>query len=945
MVGALCAAAGVLVLTQGRAAQPAAPAPAAGQGAAPAGGRGRADQPGADFLPRPPIVRQSPDQEQKLFLLPDGFHIENVLADPAIEDPAGVTFDANGRMYVLEMRSYMQDVAGTGELAPVSQISRWEDTNGDGHYDHHTIFLDHLVLPRIAFPLQDGVLLVLETNNRDLYKYTDTNGDGVADKKELFYPGFGRVQSMEWQPGGLTWALDNWLYSTYNPFRLRIGPDGKVQREETAQNGGQWWSTQDNYGKTWWVDGGGEIGPVNFQEPVQYGAFNVPDNFEPGFQVPWSAPGGLSDMQGGMNRVKVPEGTLNHFTAAAGPAIYRGDRLPKDLVGDLFFEEPVGRIVRRAKVVVTDGLTQLRNAYPNSEFVRSTDPLFRPVTITNAPDGTLYLMDMYTGIIQDAQFVGPGSYLARKVEQYQLDKQHNWGRIWRITYEGMEPNRTRPRMYQETAAQLVGHLTDPNGWWRDTAQEQLVLRQDKSVVPALQTMARTSTDELARIHAMWTLEGLNALDASLVRTMAKDPDAQIRIQAIRASESLYKGTPGDKSFANDYRAMLKDPDPNVVIQAMLTMNLLQVPQATQLIRQMADTSTVRGIKEIGHQLLEPGNAQGQRPSLADAGTTNLNLSIADRRAMNQGDQTFHELCYSCHGTDGKGAPLQGGPAGTTMAPPLAGSPRVTGHRNYVISVLLNGLTGPVDGKDYNGGQVMVPMGQNTDEWIADVANYVRNSFGNSGMFITPDDVAAVRAATTRKTPWTEADLAAVVPTELENSDAWTLTASDNADAAPTALGGGFLERWDTGAPQKAGMWFQIELPEATQVAEVQIDSAASTMSFNAGGRGRGGRAGGGAGRGAAAGRGGARGAAAGRGAGRGFARPAPATGPIAYKVQTSTDGTTWSAPVAQGDGGTPTTIISFKPATAKYIRITQTGSSSDAQYWAIQGLRVYKVGK
>ena len=122
------------------------------------------------------------------------------------------------------------------------------------------------------------------------------------------------------------------------------------------------------------------------------------------------------------------------------------------MVGDLLFTEPVGRIVRRAKVVVTDGLTQLRNAYPKSEFLKSTDPLFRPVNVANGPDGTLYIVDMYTGIIQDAQFVGPGSYLRRKVEQYGLDKQHNMGRIWRITHESHAPDRTPPAMYQATSA-------------------------------------------------------------------------------------------------------------------------------------------------------------------------------------------------------------------------------------------------------------------------------------------------------------------------------------------------------------------------------------------------------------------------------------------------------------------------------------------------------------
>ena len=328
---------------------------------------------GADFSEKPPVTRLDPEAQRQLFLLQPGYKIEAVLADPLIEDPVGVTFDGNGRMYVLEMRSYMRDVEGSKSREPISRISRHEDTNGDGTYDKHTVFADKLVLPRIAFPLQDGVVLVLETDNRDLFRYTDTNGDGVADKKESIYSPFGRVTNMEWQPGGLTWALDNWLYTTYNPFRLRLTPKGDLLREEMDAPGGQWWSAQDNYGKMWYVDGGAEIGPVNFQVPIAYGAINVADNFEQDFQVPWPAPGGIADMQGGMQRVRMPEGTLNHFTAASGVEIYRGHRMPADVTGDLFFTEPVGRIVRRAKVVVTEGLTQLRNAYPKSEFIRSTD--------------------------------------------------------------------------------------------------------------------------------------------------------------------------------------------------------------------------------------------------------------------------------------------------------------------------------------------------------------------------------------------------------------------------------------------------------------------------------------------------------------------------------------------------------------------------------------------
>ena len=915
------------------------------------------DHPGADFLKRPPVTRLTPEVQQQLFLLPEGYTAELVLADPDIQDPVGVTFDGNGRMYVLEMRSYMRDLEGSNSREPISRISRWEDINGDGTYDRHTVFADKLVLPRIAFPLEDGVVLVLETDNRDLFKFTDTNGDGVADKKEVFYSGYGRVTNMEWQPGGMVWALDNWLYTTYNPFRLRLAPDGRVLREETDVNGGQWGVAQDNYGKLWFVDGGTERGPVNFQAPILYGAFNVADQFEPGFEVPWPAGGGIGDMQGGIARVRLPDGTLNHFTAAAGPEIFRGHRLPQDMLGDLLFTEPVGRIVRRAKVMVTQGLTQLRNAYHKSEFIRSTDPLFRPVNVSNTPDGTIYISDMYTGIIQDAQFIPAGSYLRRKIAQYDLDTQHNWGRIWRIRHSSVEPDRTPPRMYSETAVQLMSHLNHPSGWWRDTAQKLLVLRHDKSIVPTLKTMARAASNQLGRIHALWTLEGLGALDPALLRSLMKDSDAQIRIQAIRASESLYKATPGDRTFAADYRALTKDPDPNVVLQALLTINLHRLPQYEELIRRTTEVSPLRGIKDIGTQLLQPVSALGQ-PASNDPGMGYLNLAPEDRATLLRGESTYKELCFSCHGADGKGTPLAGAPAGTLMAPPLAGSPPVLGHRDYVIEVLLHGLSGPINGKEYSGG-VMVPMGGNTDEWIADIANYIRNAFGNSARpYVTPEQVAAVRRSTTRRTPWTYQELLATIPQPLTNASSWIFTASHRTELAANASGVTPGARWDTGGPQQSGMWLQIELPEPATLVEIQLDSS-TTGRANPGLGGFGGLGGtttppptaasappraGGPASGGAPGRGGG-GRAIGNvrsSGGRGVRGAGPSgTGPAAYRAQLSIDGKQWSAPVAEGKGETPTTVIMFRATLAKFVRITQTDTAD--RPWIVQQARIYHV--
>ena len=146
------------------------------------------------------------------------------------------------------------------------------------------------------------------------------------------------------------------------------------------------------------------------------------------------------------------------------------------------------RIVRRLRPVKTEGLTRLQNVYPRSEFIRSLDPLFRPVDMATAPDGTIYIADMYRGVIEGAEWAREGTYLREKIKQYQLDKVTKRGRIWRLTYDGIARDRTTPRMLNETSAQLVARLSHPNGWWRDTAQQLLVLRQDRSVVSALKRL-------------------------------------------------------------------------------------------------------------------------------------------------------------------------------------------------------------------------------------------------------------------------------------------------------------------------------------------------------------------------------------------------------------------------------------------------------------------------
>ena len=363
--------------------------------------------------------------------------MELVLAEPDIISPAAIRFDGNGRMYVAEFITYMRDADGNNQHAPESRITRFESTKNDGVYDKRTVFVDKLVLPRTIVPLDGNSILTNETASDDIVKYTDTNNDGVADKREHVFSGIGlgRDGNLEHEQAGFVWGLDNWIYTTYNAFRIRWTPGGFL-KEPTGPNSGSWGVTMDDDGKMWFIDAGGERGPMNFQVPIHYGAFTVPDQYEPGFHAVWPEIG-LSDTQGGMVRVRMPVGRLNHLTAASGSDVVRAHRVPADLRGDLLISEPVGRLIRRARIVKDGGLTQLRNAYPGAEFITSTDPLFRPINITTAPDGSVYIADMYHGIIQESNWTRPGSYLRRKIEQYQMDKIIAHGRIWRLRFDGV----------------------------------------------------------------------------------------------------------------------------------------------------------------------------------------------------------------------------------------------------------------------------------------------------------------------------------------------------------------------------------------------------------------------------------------------------------------------------------------------------------------------------
>ena len=825
--------------------------------------------------PRPPVL--SPAESLKAFELPPGYRLELVLSEPQIREPVVTVFDGNGRMFVAEMRSYMQDADATDEKARTSRVSLHWSSKNDGVFDRHSVFIDGLLLPRMLLPLRDS-LLVQETDTGDIFEYRDTDGDGVADSKKLFFSGEPRKANLEHQPSGLIWCADNWLYTTYNSWRIRWTPQGVV-KEPTTPNGGQWGLTQDNFGKPWIVNAGGELGPINFQQPIAYGTFAVRNELAEGYKEVWPLVP-IPDVQGGTSRFRPVEKTLNHITAACGADIYRGDLLPADLVGDLLYCEPVGRLIRRTKIETRDGLTYLRNAYEKSEFIRSSDPYFRPVNLVTGPDGALYITDMSRGIIQEGNWTKKGSYLRDVIDQYGLDKNINGGRIWRLVRDE-RPLGPTPQMLGETPAQLVAHLTHPNGWWRDTAQKLLILAQDRSVVPALQTMIRSHADHLARFHALWTLEGLGALDAALVRETLRSSEPQLRIAALRAGESVVKA--GDRTFAPEILALIQNPDPSIASQAMMTASLLKLPEAKALIQKAAVMSPSPAIKTIGTQLLNPLSGQ----IAAGYGT-------AERARLERGQQIFMELCFACHGVDGRGTPVDG--RALTLAPPLAGSATVTGHRDATLNAVLFGVSGPIAGHTYEAQ--MAPMGANDDEWLAAVASYIRTGFGNGASIVDAKDVARVRAANPgRIEAWTLDALRPLLPQPLANRAAWKFTSNrarlDPALTTSVYSTGPVKLTLTVETGQTAGAWVQIELPAATTISELRLGSSKSP---------------------------------------RNYAR--------AVTIELSQDGNNWSPPVAQAKSTGPILELTFPPTAAKFVRITQTDPAKNAT-WTLDDVTLF----
>jgi len=499
----------------------------------------------------PPVVKTpekapvlTAEQELKTIVLPPGYHAQLVAKEPLVIDPIWIQFDPDGRLWVLEMPGFASEANAMNSREPVNDLAVLEDTNNDGVMDKRTVFADKLVLPRAFKVLANGVLVGEPPN---LWFMKDTDGDLKADTRELVSNAFGRGEAtIEHNANGLFWAMDNVIYTSEHDWHLRL-KDGKFEIIPTLSRG-QWGISQDDAGRLYRNVNDSPLF-IDYVAAKYYarnpnlvrtrGLYDSLLSREDSTVWPIRQTRGVN--RGYRDQFFRPDDSSVTIQGVGTPIIYRGDRLPNDLFGDAFITDSPTNLVHRMKIV-DDGTGRLKavDAYKKGEIMASTDERFRPVNLaTDAPDGTIYVVDLYRGVVQEAVFWT--DFLRDYIKTRDLEQPVHYGRIWRIVHDTTRRDR-KPSLSTATPAELVTYLSHPNGWWRDTAQQLLVQRGDRSVVPQLKQLASTAPDWRTRLQALWTLDGLGAMDPTIVEPALADKSPYVRASALRLSEP-HLGTP------------------------------------------------------------------------------------------------------------------------------------------------------------------------------------------------------------------------------------------------------------------------------------------------------------------------------------------------------------------------------------------------------------------
>lgn len=547
----------------------------------------------------------SPQESLKLFQLHEDFEIELFAAEPHVEDPVSMVFDESGNIYVVEMPDYpYKPEPGQGQ----GRIKLLWDRNNDGVIDEVTVFADSISEATNVFPWKDGLLVTAAPH---IWFLKDTNGDGVADSREKLFSGFFENNS-EAQITNLRFGIDNWIYAanhgqhgevTYSAqpgepalpmrgsdFRFRLDRDQFERSTGPAQYG----QTLDDYGNRFFTQN-----TIHIQQavvPKRYvlrhehlpstgSVKNISDHDLIMFQETpppyWRAERtrrrNETYQEQNLDRVEHAE---DHFTGASGGTIYLGDAFPQEFYGNIFTGEVAGNLVHR-DVLTPDAenpvfIASRAPEEEDKEFLSSTDSWFRPAEFTLGPDGYLYVIDMYRQHIETPVSIPDD---LKEEMDFHYGKEH--GRIYRIKPKTDNARKLiNPDLRNKSTAEWVDLLTHPNHWWRNQAQRLLLEKQDETAIPLAKALFEENTDARARLHALYVLEGMNALNAEIVSMAAKDADSGVREHGIVLSERYPENLPV-------IIGSIEDENPKVVFQAALSLGEFDGPKVVSALAQVA----------------------------------------------------------------------------------------------------------------------------------------------------------------------------------------------------------------------------------------------------------------------------------------------------------------------------------------------------------------------
>ncbi|MBI3862745.1 MAG: prolyl oligopeptidase family serine peptidase [Planctomycetia bacterium] len=538
----------------------------------------------ADELPR--IPPHEPAAALATFQTLTGFRMEQTAAEPLVHSPVAIDFDENGRMFVCEMVDYSeQDKEFLGAVRVL------EDVDGDGRFDKSTLLADKLSWPTALCCYDGGVFVGAAP---DIYYLKDTDGDGKADVRRTVFTGFGR-SNVQGLFNSFHWGLDNRIHGATSTSGAQVRPGDKPDSKpivlsgrdfafdprtleiQPTSGGAQHGMSFDDWGRRFLSSNSDHIQLVMYED--RYLARN-PHLAAPGSRTSIAADGPQAEVfrispvepwriVRTRLRVsgKVPgpvEGggrAAGYFTGATGVTIYRGDAWPQEYRGQAFVGDVGSNIVHR-KTLEPDGVGLIaRRADEKKEFVASTDIWFRPAQFANAPDGNLYIIDVYREVIEH-----PASLPPVIKQHLDLTSGRDRGRIYRVVHDGFRQKKI-PQLGKATTAELVAALAHRNGWHRDTAARLLFQRGDRSAVEPLVKLAATSPLPEGRMHALYALASFEALTPQVILPRLADEHPRVREHAVRLSEAVA----GESAeIRQRYAALADDPDLRVRYQLAFT---------------------------------------------------------------------------------------------------------------------------------------------------------------------------------------------------------------------------------------------------------------------------------------------------------------------------------------------------------------------------------------